>query len=125
MRRLVNQFVRVFVERCPLTSRHTAQSHRRQLPSGSSRTRPLKSRGDLHSFGGICSPEAEADHEARSQPHSGLRQDPTTTSQAKATTTALETNDFHAQRAEPVKKQRTTRSTWSSVRRKTRDSKLT
>ena len=39
-RRPVNQYCRVCVERCPLTTRHTAKCGRRQLPSESARTRP-------------------------------------------------------------------------------------
>ena len=67
-----------------------SQAQRRLLPSESTRTRLL----ETTQLWPERTPEAKADHEARSQPHSGPRQERTTsgiaTSQALATTTAPE-----------------------------------
>ena len=101
----VNQHVRVCVERCPLTTRYVATrsgdsfGRARGLTQTLNESRVLRRdlsrvevtrqlRRDVH-------PETEADHEARSQPHSSPQKERTmsgiATSQVRATTTALET----------------------------------
>ena len=74
-RRPDNQCVRFSVQRCPLPTWHRAMC-----------------RGDSCQARAHCSPEAEEDHEARSQPHSGPRQERTmggiATSQTRETVAA-------------------------------------
>ena len=76
-RRLVNQYVRVCVEMCPLPTRHTAKR------SGDS----CEARARLDETSRVqmtpqlwrdCSPEAEAENEARSHPHAGPQREQTT-----------------------------------------------
>ena len=133
-RRPVNQHVRVCFERCPLTTRHTAKRSDDRCGTESTRTRPHGS-VTTPKLWRDCSPEAE---EARSQPHSALRQERnmsgTATSQARATTTLEPTTSTRSARRERVVlvKQpadqaqhvecRARKGTWSIVQRKTRGS---
>ena len=76
-RRLVNQYVRVCVEMCPLPTRHTAK---RSGDSCEARERlDETSRVEMTpQLWRDCSPEAEAENEARSYPHAGPQRERTT-----------------------------------------------